>query len=84
MIGGSVFLKEERIYLLPHKQRKARKVEINTSFKEPFAMEQEDPGLPRALVFRDSFLTAVIPFLSENFQYVKYYWNNWDADTPIA
>ena len=47
-------------------------------------MEQEDPGLPRALVFRDSFLTAVIPFLSENFQYSKYYWNNWDADTPIA
>ncbi len=34
-----------------------------------------DPNL-RALVFRDSYFSAVTPFLSENFNEVKYIWND--------
>ena len=38
----------------------------------------EIPGstYPRALVFRDSFMSAVAPFLSENFSRVVYVWRN--------
>jgi hypothetical protein len=33
-------------------------------------------GAPRALVFRDSFGSAMIPFLSEHFSRVVYVWQN--------
>jgi hypothetical protein len=33
-----------------------------------------DPSQPRAVVFRDSFANALIPFLSESFDRVLYVW----------
>jgi hypothetical protein len=34
----------------------------------PRALEVDDPALPRALVFHDSFANALLPFLSEHFR----------------
>jgi hypothetical protein len=40
----------------------------------PFAMGTGDASQPRAVVFRDSFANALIPFLSESFDRVLYVW----------
>ena len=43
----------------------------------------EIPGsaLPRAVIFRDSFASRLVPFLSEHFSRAVYLWqNDFDAD----
>ena len=43
----------------------------------------EIPGssLPRAVIFRDSFVSRLVPFLSEHFGRAVYLWqNDFDAD----
>jgi alginate O-acetyltransferase complex protein AlgJ len=37
-----------------------------------FSMEQADPALPRAVMFRDSFGAQLVPFLSEHFRRIVY------------
>ena len=49
-----------------HQQRVQRQL--------PLAMGTGDPSQPRAVVFRDSFANALIPFLSESFDRVLYVW----------
>jgi len=68
LIGGSDFLKEKFVNLLPRNQRMAvkRKDGKLTEFVT------DDKKLPRLLVYRDSFFDALIPFLSEHFQYSSY------------
>jgi|CXWL01.1.fsa_nt_gi hypothetical protein len=39
-------------------------------------IEHRDQTLPTALVFRDSFGARLIPYLSEHFRHVEYYWQN--------
>jgi hypothetical protein len=46
-------------------------------------MQQDDLRLPRALVFRDSFFDALIPLVSEQFQYTRYLRKHWDQTVPI-
>lgn len=41
----------------------------------PIAFERSDNDLPRAVMFRDSFANALIPYLSENFSRILYVWN---------
>ncbi len=33
-----------------------------------------DPGLPRAVIYHDSFFNDMIPFLSDNFSWAVYHW----------
>jgi hypothetical protein len=42
--------------------------------------EINDPRLPRAVIFRDSFSSRLVPFLSEHFSRAVYVWQN-DFDT---
>jgi hypothetical protein len=49
----------------------------------PFALGTGDPGQPTAVVFRDSFADALIPFLSESFSRVVYAWER-DVDPRIV
>jgi hypothetical protein len=42
----------------------------------PFAMEHPDTALPRAVIFRDSFATALVPLLAEHFRRSVYVWKN--------
>ena len=47
--------------------------------------EHRDASLPRAIVFRDSFGARLIPYLSEHFSRVSYYWQNeFDFDAITA
>ena len=86
MMGGADFFSEQKTILVPNKSRKARRVDYNTTntFKDPFAMKLEDTNLPRVIVFRDCFFDKIIPFLSEHFEYSRYYWQSWNPDTPIT
>ena len=43
--------------------------------RQPFAMENQDPSLPRAVMFRDSFATLLVPLLSEHFARIAYVWS---------
>ena len=42
--------------------------------QKPLALGVPSGGLPRAVVFRDSFSNALIPYLSENFRRVLFVW----------
>ena len=40
----------------------------------PYATEINDDALPRAVMTHNSFALSLIPFLSENFCRIVYYW----------
>jgi alginate O-acetyltransferase complex protein AlgJ len=44
--------------------------------QQPFAMESQDPWLPRAVMFRDSFAEPLVPLLSEHFARIAYVWSH--------
>jgi alginate O-acetyltransferase complex protein AlgJ len=80
MIGLTRVLPEVDLGLVPRRPRRARVLEPPGA--EPSAEEgrvvTEIPGagLPRALVFRDSFMSRVAPYLSEHFSRAVYLWQN--------
>ena len=85
MIGLTRVLREVDLALVPKHPRRARVVE--PAGAEPMAEEgrlvTEIPGspLPRAVIFRDSFVSRLVPFLSEHFSRAVYLWqNDFDAD----
>jgi len=43
----------------------------------------DDPALPRAVIFRDSFTSQLVPFLSEHFSRAVYVWQN-DFDANLV
>lgn len=80
MMGLKRVLREEDLALVPRRQRLARVVE--PAGAAPTAEEgrlvTDIPGsrLPRAVVFRDSFTSRLVPFLSEHFSRTVYLWQN--------
>jgi hypothetical protein len=86
MIGLKDVLTEDDLVLVPRQPRAARVIE--PTHADPSLMydrvvtEQANRALPRAVVFRDSFASALIPFLSEHFSRAVYLWqNNFDPAT---
>jgi alginate O-acetyltransferase complex protein AlgJ len=86
MIGLTRVLHETVLELVPRRARSARVVEPNgvpvTSEEGRLVTEIPGSTLPRAVVIRDSFASALAPFLSEHFSRVVYLWQNFvDAKT---
>ena len=87
MMGLKHVLHEDDMPLVPRRPRLARVVE--PSGRDPRApadrVVTEIPGspLPRAVVFRDSFAGALVPFLSEHFSRAVYLWQN-DFDSHVV
>jgi len=86
MLGLTRVLREEDLALVPKRPRQARVIEPPGA--EPTAQEglliTEIPGstLPRAVIVRDSFMSALVPFLSEHFSRAVYVWQkDFDATT---
>jgi hypothetical protein len=50
---------------------------------QPLAHGVANPKLPRAVMFRDSFGNALIPYLSEHFRRILYVWNR-DVDPEVV
>jgi hypothetical protein len=80
MSGLTEFLHEDDLTLVP-RHRRARTIE--PLHPDPHGIEGRlvteipDPNLPRLLAFRDSFGSALIPFLSEHFSRAVYLWQNY-------
>jgi alginate O-acetyltransferase complex protein AlgJ len=81
LVGLSPLYREERIDVLVVAPRASVEPEFRKRYSErvrrqlPFAYGVDDPALPRAVVFRDSFANALIPYLSESFQRTLYVWD---------
>jgi len=88
IIGLKWVLGEEDLQLLPKKPSAYVVVEPPGSYATAGEgrIVTEIPGstLPRAVIFRDSFTSALAPYLSEHFSRVVYLWqNNFDADEVL-
>jgi alginate O-acetyltransferase complex protein AlgJ len=87
MIGLKDVLREEDLALVPKRPRRAIVIEPHGAkpTDEEGYLVTEIPGssLPRALVFRDSFVSQLAPFLSEHFSRVVYAWQN-DFDAALV
>lgn len=87
MLGVSDLLRERSAYLVPKRPRRARLLEPPT-LREGYEVarvvtEIPDSNLPRLVMFRDSFTTRLIPFLSEHFSRAVYQWQN-DVDLDLV
>ena len=78
MMGLRDVLPEEYLLLRPRAPRRAHEAAAGfrmprlAAWRQPRALETADAALPRAIVLRDSFAGALIPFLSEHFARVLY------------
>ncbi len=87
MMGLTRVLRETNLTLAPRRPRRARVVE--PAGAEPtdqigyLVTEIDDPSLPRAVIFRDSFVSPLVPFLSEHFSRAVYLWQN-DFDASVV
>jgi hypothetical protein len=88
MIGLGGVLVEQDLQLEPLGGRRSRVVEParpSRALMHPRVVTEGPAGSPRAVVFRDSFGSAMIPFLSEHFGRVVYIWqNNFDPALVTA
>jgi alginate O-acetyltransferase complex protein AlgJ len=85
MMGLTRVLTETDLRLAPRRPRRARVVEpagaAPTAEEGRLVTAIDDPSLPRAVIFRDSFVSRLVPFLSEHFSRAVYLWqNDFDAD----
>lgn len=85
MMGLKRVLREINLTLAPRRPRRARVVEpagaAPTDEEGRIVTEIDDKSLPRAVIFRDSFVSRLVPFLSEHFSRAVYLWqNDFDAD----
>ena len=80
MMGLTRVLREVELALVPTHPRRARVVEpagaAPTAEEGRLVTEIDDPSLPRAVIFRDSFVSRLVPFLSEHFSRAVYLWQN--------
>jgi hypothetical protein len=71
-------VREEDRRLVPRQPRRARVVEVDRPDKwwnnGRVVFEVNDPALPRVVVFRDSFGSALVPFLAEHFRRSVFLW----------
>jgi alginate O-acetyltransferase complex protein AlgJ len=87
MMGLKRVLREVDLTLVPVRSRRARVVDpagaAPTDELGRIVTEIDDPSLPRAVIFRDSFTSRLVPFLSEHFSRAVYLWQN-DFDAQVV
>ena len=87
MMGLKRVLRETDLALQPRRPRRARVVEPAGAAPMDelgrLVTEVDDRSLPRAVVFRDSFASRLVPFLSEHFSRAVYVWQN-DFDANLV
>jgi alginate O-acetyltransferase complex protein AlgJ len=87
MMGLKRVLRETDLVLVPRRPRRARVIEPagaeSTAEEGRLVTQVDDPSLPRAVIFRDSFVSPLVPFLSEHFSRAVYLWQN-DFDAQVV
>jgi hypothetical protein len=89
MLSAASLFTETSLDLVPRAPRRARLIEpkdLHEGYEvAKVVTEVSDPSLPRTVVFRDSFGSGLIPFLSEHFSHAMYLWQyNVDMDVVDA
>lgn len=86
MMGLEDIVHEENRQLVPRAPRRARVVEQDRPDANwnngRVALEVNDPALPRLVMFRDSFGSALVPFLAEHFRRSVFLWQ-YDFDPQV-
>ncbi|OYT16255.1 MAG: hypothetical protein B7C24_08815 [Bacteroidetes bacterium 4572_77] len=87
VLGIRDILKDDVVFLHPKegiekwKKGKKRDLKPTKDFAYPWAYQKSavvvDTSLPKALVIRDSFGNALLPFLNNSFSDVLYIWDAW-------
>ena len=88
MMGLTRVLREIDLTLVPRRaaprpRRSSRPAPQPTDEEGRLVTEIDDPSLPRAVIFRDSFVSRLVPFLSEHFSRAVYLWQN-DFDAGVV
>jgi alginate O-acetyltransferase complex protein AlgJ len=90
MLGLAEQMPERRLGLVPLQPREARQTDevfpLPTGFAPyqiTIATERANAELPRAVMFRDSFCQHLVPFLSEHFERIFYFWD-YDFDRSLV
>jgi alginate O-acetyltransferase complex protein AlgJ len=87
MMGLTRVMREVDMTLVPKRARRARVVEPGSANPTDelgrLVTEIADRSLPRAVIFRDSFASRLVPFLSEHFSRAVYLWQN-DFDAQVV
>jgi hypothetical protein len=87
MMGLKRVLRELELRLVPTRPRRARVVDPPGAAPMEglgrIVTQIDDPALPRAVIFRDSFASRLAPFLSEHFSRAVYLWQN-DFDAEVV
>jgi hypothetical protein len=87
MMGLTRVMREVDMTLVPKRPRRARVIEPGganpTDELGRLVTEIADHSLPRAVIFRDSFASRLVPFLSEHFSRAVYLWQN-DFDAQVV
>ncbi|MCC7125721.1 MAG: hypothetical protein IT178_12795 [Acidobacteria bacterium] len=79
MLGLRAVYTEDDVHLDPLFTRRTRVLEpANASRGMMYVrvVTEGDPAAPRAVIFRDSFGSALVPFLSDHFSRAVYVWQN--------
>ena len=89
MMGLQRALREINLLLVPRRPRRARVTEpagaAATAEQGRLVTEIDDRSLPRAVILRDSFVSPLVPFLSEHFSRAVYLWqNDFDANAVLS
>lgn len=82
-------IQEKHLVYEPNFERRARSVPAYTwpgmpEFRFSTAFEVDDPALPTAVVFHDSFGWELRPFLAEHFRRMDCYWTSDFFTAPLA
>lgn len=74
LIGLKPLIQEKQVLMVPHVPYQA---DFSTAFEETALVTSRvyDPDLPRAIIMRDSFGIALIPFLAEHFSEATFSWS---------
>lgn len=89
IVGLAPLLREEILEATPSEPRARVKPEFRKGYDQlvmqqrSFAHGVEDRSLPRAVMFRDSFANALVPYLSEHFHRILYVWQR-DLDSRVV
>jgi hypothetical protein len=87
MLGMKNVFRETDFRMIPRRPRRARVVDPPGG--DPagdwgrVVTEISDSTLPRAVIFRDSFASRLVPYLSEHFSRAVYLWQN-DFDAEVV
>ena len=77
-------LREETTEYVPRRPRRGNPQPVSKKDMSNVEGGVEDPALPRAVVYHDSFTASLIPFLTEHFSRVTYIWGRYGANMKNA